>query len=77
MNWEVNVKKCPFCAEDIQDSAIKCRWCGEFISEPPTISNPDGEATPKDKAIETTIRAQGWHHHDYWSHGSETHLFAP
>jgi hypothetical protein len=44
------MKKCQFCAEEIQDEAIKCRFCGEFLDRKETNSIPAGYPSPLTRA---------------------------
>ncbi len=42
---EPQTKACPFCAETIQQAAIKCRFCGEFLNTDKARALIEGDQT--------------------------------
>jgi hypothetical protein len=79
------MQSCPFCEELIQDGALKCRYCREWLVEPPAdrvlppdvnkVADGEGSLTLKhDENISSTSQSE---RPNLESHGHKSHFPHP
>ncbi|MHA6484517.1 zinc ribbon domain-containing protein [Paenibacillus sp. strain BS8-2] len=51
------VKKCPYCAEENQDEAIKCKHCGSMVTKSPSSPSTPPIRTDLGQRV---IKGQRW-----------------